>query len=539
MDSRIRYQACAKNSRRAYEKTCLNLKVCFAINSLIRLIWILILITVTHGSLACNNSSSKNRITILIEKRIPTFDPRASSDSAAERFRQLVFNSLVRKGDNFEPMPDLAESYEVSPDYKTFTFKLRDKVKFHDGHNFSALDVKYTFETLLKDKSLVKGASFEQDLSSIEVVDPLTIRFHCRNPFPSLPNDLIPVGIIPEGTSTQQAKLPIGTGPFKFNSYTEEQEVLLKANDEHFNGRPSFDLLQIKIVPDNSTRESELRKGSVDLAINADLDPVTVEALQKDPHLKVIIADGTNLAHLGINLIDPILKNQLVRQGIAYAIDREALIRDVLRGQAKTATSLLPPTQWAYEKNVHSYSYDLAKANSLLDQAGFKSTNGQPRLKLTLKTSTLSIARKIGETLQAQLKQAGINLELQPLERQKLTQDMTDGNFQLYYNVMVGGNQSTDMFRFVYHSRSIPPNGQNRSRYNSPQVDKLIDEAQTADRERRRQIYSQVQKTLADELPQIYLWYQSGIIVHRDRLAPIVPDPSGDWRIVSQIKILK
>jgi peptide/nickel transport system substrate-binding protein len=489
--------------------------------------------------IACKQSVGANQVTMLIEKTIPTFDPRASSDSAAERIRQLVFNSLMRKGDNFEPIPELAESYESSPDYKTFTFKLRDKVKFHDSHFLSALDVKYTFETMLKDKRLIKGASFEQDLSSIEVVDPLTIRFNCRNPFPSFLNDVIPVGIIREGTADQQAKSPIGTGPFKFGDYKEGQEITLKANTEYFQGKPAFDVLRIKITPDNSTRESELRKGSVDLAINADLDPATVESLQKAQNLKVTIADGTNLAHLGINLLDPILKDQRVRQAIAYAIDREAIIRDVLRGQAKAAASLLPPTQWAYEKDVQLYSSDLTRANELLDQAGYKSVNGQSRLKLTLKTSTLSIARKIGETLQAQLKQVGITLELQSVERQKLTQDMTDGNFQLYYNVMVGGNQSTDMFRFVYHSRSIPPNGQNRSRYNNPQMDKLIDEAQLANRERRQQIYSQVQKILANELPQIYLWYQSGVIVQNERLAPFTPDPSGDWRMVSQIKIIK
>jgi peptide/nickel transport system substrate-binding protein len=490
------------------------------------------------GSLTCTRGGNQGELVMLIEKRVPTFDPRASADSAAERFRQLVFNSLTRKGEKFEAVPDLAESVSSSPDYKTFTFKLRPNIKFHDGRLLSALDVKYTFETMLADRKLVKGASFEQDLASIQVLDPQTIVFHCRNPFPSLPNDVIPVGIIPEGSSGQQAKQPIGTGPFKFSSYVEDQEIVLSAYDQYFERRPSFNRLRIKIVPDNSTRESELRKGTVDLAINADFDPVTVESLQQAPGVKVLITDGTNLAHLGVNLLDPILKNARVRQALAYTIDRETIIREILRGQAKPAASLLPVTQAAYEHEVRSYNYDLARANQLLDEAGFKAVNDQPRFKLTLKTSTLSIARKIGEALQAQLRRVGINLELQSLERQKLTQDMTDGNFQLYYNVMVGGNQSTDMFRFVYHSRSIPPNGQNRSRYNNPQLDTLLDESLTASQERRQQIFSQVQKMLAEELPQIYLWYQSTIVVHRDRLAEVKPDPSGDWRVVSRIKIL-
>lgn len=489
---------------------------------------------------ACNKTSATSEINVIIEKRVPTFDPRASADSASERFRQLVFNSLMRKGDNFEPVPELAESLQIAPDYRTFIFKLKHNVKFHDGRAFTSLDVKYTFETMLKDKSLVKGASFEQDLASIETPDADTVIFHCHHAFPSLPNDIIPVGIIPEGTANQQAKQPIGTGPFKFASYVEDQQIKLKAFEDYFNGRPSFSQLNIKIIPDNTTRENELRKGTADLAINADLDPVAVESLQKLRDVKVEIVDGTNLAHLGVNLLDPILKDQRVRQAIAYAIDRETIIQEIFRGQAKLAATILPVTQWAYETGVQKYNYDPQRSMQLLDEAGYKSNNGQPRLKLGLKTSTLSISRKVGEAIQSQLSKVGISLELQSLERQKLTQDMTDGNFQLYYNVMVGGNQSTDMFRFVYHSRSIPPSGvQNRSRYTNPQVDRLLDEALMASRERQQQIFSEVQKILAVELPQIYLWYQSGVVVYRDRLENIKPDPSGDWRIISQIKIVK
>lgn len=475
---------------------------------------------------------------ILIEKRIPTFNPNASSDSAAERFRQLVFSSLMKKGDVFEPVPDICEKVETSPDAKTFKFFLRRDIKFHDGHPLSALDVKYTFETMLKDKQMVKGASFDQDLESIEAPEPYLVIFHCRNPFPSLLNDVIPVGIIPEGSLEKQAQTPVGTGPFKFEKYIDEQEVLLKANENYFLGAPNVERLRIKIVPDSNTRETELRKGSADIAINADLDNVAIESLKNAPGLKVLISNGTNLAHLGINLNDPVLKDVRIRRALAYAIDREAIIHDLLRDQAQPALSLLPPTQWAYNSNVTSYKYDPEAANKLLLEAGYQQTTaGQPRLKLTLKTSTLSIARKIGEAMQAQLRKVGIQLELQSLERQKLTQDMTEGNFQLYYNVMVGGNQSTDMFRFVYHSRSIPPNGQNRSRYNNPKLDALLDESLLASRERRQAIFFEVQKMLAEELPQIYLWYQSNVIVHSERIAGLVPDPSGDWRILSRISI--
>jgi peptide/nickel transport system substrate-binding protein len=489
---------------------------------------------------ACHRGARPGEMVALLEKPIETFDPRVSSDSAAERMRQLMFNGLTRKNEKFDPVPDLAEKFETSPDYKTFTFYLRPNVKFHDGRALSAADVKYTFETMMaKGFKSAKRAELERELSSIDLdpSNPLKIVFRCNTACPGLPNMVLPVGIIPSNSSEQQAKRPVGTGPFKFDGYTEDQEVLLSAFDQYFEGPSDVKRLSVRIVPDNSTRESELRKGSADLAINADFDPVTVEGLQKAPGLKVDILDGTNITHLGVNLQDPILKDRRVRQAIAYAIDREAIIRDVLRGQARPAHSVLPPGQWALEPNVASYPYNPDAAKKLLDEAGKVEKNGQPRLKITLKTSPLSISRKIGEALQEQLRRVGVEIELQPLERQKLNQDMAEGNFQLYLNTLVGGNQSTDIFKFAYGSKSVPPNGQNRSRYNNPLVDKLIDESQTASRERRKEIFSQIQKILAEDLPQIYLWYPATIVVYRDRVSNVHVDPSGDWRAIRAMKV--
>jgi peptide/nickel transport system substrate-binding protein len=490
----------------------------------------IILVPTTSG---CRSGHKQGEMVAILEKRVTTFDPRVSPDSADERMRQLIFNGLTRKDEKFDPVPDLAEKYEVAPDYKTVTFYLRPNVRFHNGRALSAADVKYTFSTMMTPgfKSS-KRAELERDIASVETdpTNPLKITFKCNTPCPGLPNAILPVGIIPEGTSDQQAKRPVGTGPFKFESYSEEQEVILTAFNEYFEGPPSIKRLAIRIIPDNSTRESELLKGSADLAINADFDPVTVETLQKAPGVKVDVTDGTNITHLGVNLQDPILKDRRIRKALAYAMDREAIIRDVLRGQAKPARSVLPPSQWAYEPNVTVYNHDPEQAKRLLSEAG------KSNLKLSLKTSPLSISRKIGEALQEQMRRVGIELELQSLERQKLTQDMVEGNFQLYLNTLVGGNQSPDIFKPVYGSGSIPPNGQNRSRYINPQLDKLLDEAQTASRERRKEIFSQVQKILAEDLPQIYLWYPATIVVYRDRISNVKVDPSADWSAIRNMK---
>jgi peptide/nickel transport system substrate-binding protein len=113
---------------------------------------------------------------------------------------------------------------------------------------------------------------------------------------------------------------------------------------------------------------------------------------------------------------------------------------------------------------------------------------------------------------------------------------MTEGNFQLYLNILVGGNQNPDIFRLVYSAGAIPPNGQNRSRYVNPQVDKLLEDARTATRERSKEIFSQVQKILAEDLPQIYLWYPATVVIYRDRISNVKVDPSGDWSAIRNMK---
>src|SRR5262245_8570648 len=513
-------------------------KFCMKYSDSYLLTFILIIsFSVTFSAIGCRDHRGGGEVVMMIEKRIQTFDPRVSSDSAVERMRQLIFTAFHRKNEKFEAIGDLAEKFEGTPDYKSFTFHLRPGIKFHNGQPLSSLDVKYTFETMIADEASVKRREFIGTLASIEVKDPLTIIFHFTEPFPGFPNAIIPVGIIPEGTTAQQAKHPVGTGPFKFESYKDDQEVVLSANPDYFDGAPSIKLLRVKIVPDSSTREEELRKGSVDLAINADLDPVAVEGLQKAESIKVEMNDGTNITHIGVNLQDPILTDQRVRQALAFATDRQTIIRDLLKGQARIAYSVLPVSQWAYEPQVETYPYNPDRARQLLDEAGLGDKGERPRINLVLKTSTVSYSRKVGEAIQEQWRRVGIALELQPLERGKLIEDMDNGNFQLYLNTAVGGNQSTDIFKFFYASKSVLKNNQNRSRYYNPLIDKLIVESQSASRDNQKRIFSEIQKTLANDLPQIYLWYMDTIVVHGERVANLKLEPSGDWQVIRNLTL--
>src|SRR5215470_6059732 len=203
------------------------------------LISLIVLMPMESG---CRRGGAQGEMTVMLEKRIETFDPRVRSDTAVERMRQLMFNGLTRKDDKFNAVPDLAEKFEPSPDYKTFTFHLRPNVKFHNRQALSAADVKYTFDTMLAPGfQSDKRADLERDRVSVETdtADPLKVTFRCGTPCPGLANTIVPIGIIPEGTSSTQATHPTGTGPFKFESYTEDQEVILTSNDDYFEGPPT------------------------------------------------------------------------------------------------------------------------------------------------------------------------------------------------------------------------------------------------------------------------------------------------------------
>jgi peptide/nickel transport system substrate-binding protein len=499
------------------------------------LIWSISLSGLLAG---CTRTSDGSEVTMVIEKKVTRLDPRVSVDSADERIRQLIFNSLTRKNEKFEAVPDLAEKIEAAPDFKTFTFRLRPGIKFHHDKPLTSRDVKYTFETLLKLDS-GKRLELQNQLDFIETPDDLTVVFRCKLPTPGMSNLIIPIGIIPEGTGDTVARMPIGTGPFKFVSFTEDQEIVLAANETYYEGKPAINRLRVRIIPDNQTRDSELRKGSSDLAINADFDPITTEGLKTAQGVKVIQSDGTNVAHLGINVNDPILKDPRIRQAIAYSLNREAIIRDLLRGQGKPASNILPTAQWAFEPAVTRYDYNLDKARQLLDAAGKKSDGSKPRFEIRLKVSPTTLYKKVAEMIQEQLRQVGIDLKIDTVEFSTMTQQLNDGNYQMYLRVAIGSNQSPDIFKFMYHSKSIPPNGQNRMRYSNPKVDKMIDDALLAPPEKQKQLYAELQKILAEELPQIYLWYQDSIIVQRDRMADFKLDTSGDWSAVRNVKFAK
>ena len=258
--------------------------------------------------------------------------------------------------------------------------------------------------------------------------------------------------------------------------------------------------------------------------------------LARRPELGVSERPGTNVNYLGFNMDDAILGRREVRQALAFATDREQLIRYLLHGQARIATGILPPNHWAYEPNVAQYSLDAARAETLLDAAGFPRGENGVRMHLLLKTSTEEQARTIGAALQEQWRRVGVELEVRPLEIATLLSDSIKGNFQINLLRWVGANNDPDVFEFVFSSKRMPPDGANRGHYRNARMDALTDQIRVEmDREKRKALCSEAQKILAEDLPYLPMWFGDAVSVHRKELGDLPLSPSGDFDFLAKV----
>jgi peptide/nickel transport system substrate-binding protein len=526
-------------------------------------------------------------VVFVIESNPANLDPRYATDGQSQHIDRLIFNGLVERDAEMNLQGDLAESWET-PDALTYVFHLRKGVKFHDGREVTSKDVKATIEYMMnpENKSPKHGA-FTM-IGSIETPGAYTVIFHLKEAYASFLWNLekSAVGIVPADAGSDFGRHPIGSGPFRFVSQAQDEAVVIekssqltvdssqfprreepgegeekRLNTENTEGKTqstqrekrrgelpfsrksppfaqdakggapsrSIERVTFRIVPDAIVRALELRKGSADVEMSS-LSPDMIPVLAKRVELEVTERPGTNFAYLGTNLEDPILAKREVRQALAYATDRESLVKYLLRGEARLASGILPPNHWAYEENVKKYGYDPAEAKRLLDAAGCRRGADGMRMHLTLKVSTQEQARLLGAALQDEWKKVGVALEVRPLETATLFSDLAKGNFQLSYSIWVGANNDPDVFDLVFSSKRIPPDGANRGHYRNARVDELIAGIKTEmNREKRKALCSEVQKIVAEDVPYVPLWYVDVVSVHRREMGKVELTPTGDY----------
>lgn len=462
-------------------------------------------------------------------------DPGVGLDEASQKLHTLIHSSLLKLDDALRVVPDLAIRVE-HPDPFTWIVEVRHGVRFHDGRELTSADVAFTYRRFL-DPAFVSGRKGAYKmLRAVDVLDRYTVRFTLDAPQGSFPVNLV-MGIVPDGTGPSAARRPVGSGPYRIAEFIADDHVTLDAFPGYFGGAPKNAGVVFRVVPDDTMRGLELRKGTVDLVVN-DLAPDIVEALRHEPGLAITTTPGTDFAYLGFNLRDPLLARVELRRAIGFAIDRRAITAFLRRGLAEPAATIIPPMSWAFAPDVFQFTYDPAKAAALLDAAGYPDPDGPgplPRLRLSLKTSTTEAYRLQAAVIQRQLADVGIAVDVRSYEFATLFADVLKGNIQLYTLQWVGVTDP-DMLRRVFHSTQTPPGGFNRGYYRNPEVDRLIDAAaQAPDDAARKAFYVDAQRVIARDAPYVPLWTKTNVVVYRKGLTGVSLNPIGEFIFLKDV----
>ena len=434
-------------------------------------------------------------------------DPRFATDAASARINRLIYARLVDFDETGQPMPSLADWEQRSPTH--YRFRLRESPRpFHDLSPLTAHDVKVTYDFILDPTHVSPHRATLSLISRIETPTEGIVDFFLDRPDILFPSYLV-IGILPAKLIEKNHQFnenPIGNGPFVF--VERPDQTRLRIQREH-----DGQLFEFIRVPNPTVRTLKLLAGEIDMLQN-DLPPELIAHLAQDPHVRVQKRKGANYAYLGFNMDDSIVGQHEVRKAIAHAIDRERIIRYVMGDSATPATSLFPSEHWAGHPSLTKYEYNPQLARTLIRQAGFN--KGNPA-RIIYKTSSDPFRLRLATIIQDQLGQVGIHATIQSHDWGTFYGDIKSGRFQMYSLAWVGV-KTPDIFHYIFHSRSIPPNGANRGRYTNPRADALIEQAEASqDFNEKRFIYRKLQALLNQTLPYVPLWYEDHVfIAHKD-----------------------
>ncbi len=477
------------------------------------------------------SKQSGRTLTVAIESTPLAIDPRYATDVISSRVNELIYDSLVRPDSRGGFDCDLAQSVELATPTR-WIFHLRRGVRFSNGAPLSARDVKYTFDSVLDPRfASIKRGGFEV-LEQVEALDDFTVCLTTKKPFPAT-LELAALGIVPRNWPAAEAQAaPPGTGPFKLESFKRDDRIVLGRNPYWDGAKSNIERLVFKVIPDPIVRALELLKGEVDLAEN-NIPPEMVKYLSLRRSLQVITAPGVSYQYIVFNFRDPRLRDLRVRRAIAMSIDRATIVKTILGGTARLATGMLSPENWAYEPEVMTYPYDPVTAERLLDEAGYKAApNDKSKVRLTLvyKTTGDEERRRLAQVFQAMLAKVGIRLDIRTNEWATFYSDIQHGNFELASLAWVGINDPHHYYT-VFDSKMTPPRGSNRGSYANPEMDRLLERAESElNPENRRRLYSAVQKLAAADLPYVSLWWQDNVAVLNRRVKGFKPCLNGSLR---------
>jgi peptide/nickel transport system substrate-binding protein len=456
-------------------------------------------------------------------------NPILSQDSASSDITGFVFNGLIKYDRNLEKLVgDLAESWEVKPGPEpVITFFLRRGVRWHDGKEFTADDVKFTYDKLMDEKTNTVRRSDYELVKKAEVLAPHTFRVAYKQPFsPSL--QTWSMGIIPKHLLEKEDintaafnRKPIGTGPFRFAEWVSDEKIVVEANPGYFEGRPQLDRIIYRIIPETSLSEMELLTGGIDYY---GVQPHQVERMKEISFLKVYSQPALSYTYLGYNLKEGLFQDKRVRQAFTYAINREEIVEYVLYGLGTVISGPFPRHLWYYNPKVEPFPYDPSKARRLLEEAGWKDTDGDGILdkdgkRLGFKLITNSgndVRRDVGVLVQRQLRELGVDVTFETYEWSVFLKNFI--NAKAFDACILGWSLSPDPDDYmIWHSSQIEK-GFNFISYRNPEVDRLWEEGRKEyDVEKRKKIYWRIHELMAEDQPYTFLFSPLGVSALRNK----------------------
>lgn len=437
----------------------------------------------------------------------PTLDPHGVNDTASNTATTQLYERLTDYAADGSVVPLLATEYK-SVDDTTWEFKLREGVKFHDGSDFTAEAVKMSFERIIDPEFASPKAVILNMISEIKVIDDYTVQIITEKPFAPLPAHLAhnagsiiaPAAIKAENDGGKTiAENPIGTGPFKFESWNRGAELKFVKNDDYWGEKPSIETVSIKVVPEQATRVAMIEKGEAHLMLVGASDVSRVEAMDG---ITIDRVRGTRMDYVSFNLNKAPYDNVKVRQAIAMAINKDDVVNGILDGQGVPAVGPLAPNVVGNSQDLKPLPYDVEAAKALLAEAGYPDG-----FKTTIYVNEGSKERAdIAELVQAQLAELNIEVDIEVIEWGTFLEKTAAGEHELFVLgwTTVTGDADYGLYA-LFHSANHGSVG-NRSFYTNPKVDELLDKGRTStNQDDRNAAYKEISEILVEEAPMVYL----------------------------------
>lgn len=502
-----------------------------------------------HKEVVLNNNTGESQPAygdILVDSSIgdaSNLIPMLASDSASHEVADFIYNGLVKYDKNYNIVPDLAESWDIEKGGKLIRFHLRKDVTWHDGEKFDAHDVMFTYKTIIDPKTPTAYAGKYKLVKEARLIDDYTIEFTYDKPLASALISWGALQMLPEhllkGTDISTSPLtraPVGTGPFKFKRWKTGTEITLVTNENYYGGKPYISGINYRIIPDQNTQFMELKAGNIDIMGLSPLQYLrqTDKASFQKMYTKYkYLADA--YTYLGFNLRRAPFNDYRIRQAIAYAIDKQEIIKGVLLGLGQEATGPYKPGTMWYNPGVAKYPYNPEKALSILKQFGYEDHDGDGIVDRNGKPFTFSIItnqgnplrEKAAQIIQQRLRIVGIQVKIRIIEWTVFLKEYVDkGNFDaliLGWNIL----QDPDLYN-VWHSSNAVEGGLNFVGYKNPEVDELLEKGRhTFDVDERRKCYFRIQEIMAVQQPYVFLYVPYALPVVSARFRGIEPAPAG------------